>query len=78
MWMTYIDMQAVSTMLNQNSNILTIGIPPVANLMCARCKPSKSFRAEEDLIEHTKITYMTGWRQRRKRRGEFREQGGQR
>ena len=50
----YVDMQALSTMLNLNINILTTGIPPVTNLLFARCKPSKSFRTEDDLIEHIK------------------------
>ena len=34
LWMTHVDMQAVSTMLNININILTTGIPPTRNFMC--------------------------------------------
>ena len=53
LWMTHVDMQAVSTMLNININILTTGIPPTRNFLCPRCKPSQDLETEGNLRKHT-------------------------
>ena len=54
LWMTPIDMQAASTMLNMNVSILTTGITSTNNHRCVRCKPGIEFSNEEYLRLHTK------------------------
>ena len=53
LWMTHVDMQAVSTMLNIEISILTTGVTPPRNFLCCRCKPSQVLGTEDELREHT-------------------------
>ena len=53
-WMTHVEMQAVSTMLNLKINILTTGITPERSNICNRCNPTKQFATGDDLREHNK------------------------
>ena len=57
MWMTHVDMQAVSSMLNLKISILTTGIVPSKNHNCSRCKPSKPFSSEQDLLKHLETVH---------------------
>ena len=53
LWMTHVDMQAVSTMLNMKISILTTGITPPNTYRCDRCKPGQEFSNEDELRLHT-------------------------
>ena len=57
MWMTHVCLQAVSTMLNLNINILTTGIYPPSSYRCVRCKPTISFNIEDELRTHTEVVH---------------------
>ena len=57
LWMTHVDMQAASTMLNINIQILTTGLSPPSSHRCRRCKPGQMFNTEEDLIIHTEVEH---------------------
>ena len=52
MWMTHVCMQATSTMLNMNINILTTGISTPKMFKCVRCKPTIELKSEDELILH--------------------------
>ena len=53
-WMTHVEMQAVSTMLNIDINILTTGLTPDRSHRCTRCKPGEEYKSGEELREHNK------------------------
>ena len=53
MWMTHVCMQAASTMLNMNINILTTGIVTPKTFKCVRCKPTVELKSEDELVLHT-------------------------
>ena len=57
MWMTQMCLQAVSTMLNLNINILTKGISPPSSYRCVRCKPPTPYGPEADLSRHTEVVH---------------------
>ena len=57
MWMTQVCMQAVSTMLNMDIDILTTGIHPPNSQRCARCQPGIKFESEENLREHNRVVH---------------------
>ena len=52
LWMTHVDMQAVSTMLNINIHILTTGLSIPSSHRCGRCKPIETFNSEDELRAH--------------------------
>ena len=52
MWMTHVCLQAVSTMLNIEINILSTGVTPETSNRCVRCQPAKVFKNINDLILH--------------------------
>ena len=52
LWMTHVDMQAVSTMLNMKISILTTGVTTPNTNRCGRCKPGSMFSSNEELRLH--------------------------
>ena len=52
LWMTHIDMQAVSTMLNMKISILTTGIATPNTFRCGRCKPGNTFNSDNEFRIH--------------------------
>ena len=52
LWMTHIDMQAVSTMLNMKISILTTGIATPNTFRCGRCKPGITFNNDNEFRIH--------------------------
>ena len=53
-WMTHVELQAVSTMLNIDINILTTGLTPESSHRCTRCKSVQEYGSGEELREHNK------------------------
>ena len=55
--MSHVCMQAVSSMLNMNINILTTGISAPNTHSCPRCKTLTVFNTGEDLRKHTEVVH---------------------
>ena len=53
-WMTHVELQAVSTMLNIDINILATGLTPESSHRCTRCKSVQVYGSGEELREHNK------------------------
>ena len=58
MWMTHVCMQAASTMLNMNINIITTGISSPNVYRCARCKTKQEFQTENEMTMHDQIEHQ--------------------
>ena len=55
--MTHVCLQAVSTMLNVEINILSTGIQQDTSNRCVRCQPAQTFHSEIDLNAHKETVH---------------------